>query len=77
VTESRGLHRGVVSEFDEQRGLGIVVGDDGARYPFHCTQIGDGSRRIDMGSRVVFTCAPGHLGRMEARNLMVLSRPVP
>ena len=59
--------RGVVEEFDEPRGLGVIAGDDGRRYPFHCTAIADGSRRIPVGSRVVFATAPGHLGRFEAR----------
>jgi cold shock CspA family protein len=57
---------GVVEEFDAAVGLGTVTGDDGRHYPFHCTQIADGSRVVDPGARVVFDVAPGNLGRWEA-----------
>lgn len=49
-----GVRRGTVSEFDETRGLGTVVGDDGRRYPFHCTQVADGTRTIEPGTAVTF-----------------------
>lgn len=55
-----------MAEFDEQRGLGVVEAADGRRYPFHCTQIADGSRTIPVGTDVSFEVAPGHLGRWEA-----------
>jgi cold shock CspA family protein len=58
---------GVVAEFDEPRGLGVVRDDDGGSYPFHCASIANGTRRIDAGTRVVFFLAAGHLGRYEAR----------
>ena len=58
-----------MTEFDEARGLGTVDGDDGHRYPFHCTAIADGSRTIAVGTEVRFTVAPGHRGRYEARSL--------
>jgi len=64
-----GLHFGVVAAFDEDRGLGEVGGDGGGVWPFHCTGIADGSRRIDVGARVAFCLVPGHLGVMEAREL--------
>jgi len=71
VVQARGGPRaplsGVVEEFDDPRGLGVIAGDDGRRYPFHCTAIADGSRRIAVGTRVVFAVAAGHLGRLEAR----------
>jgi cold shock CspA family protein len=58
----------MVSDFDDPRGLGTVLDDDdGRRYGFHCTAIADGTRRIDVGARVTFLLAPGHLGRVEAR----------
>lgn len=64
---SRSLHLGVVSAFDEERGLGTVADDDtGTAWSFHCTQIADGSRTIELGVRVAFELAAGHLGRMEA-----------
>ncbi len=70
MTGSGDLHRGVVTEFDEARGLGVVTDDLGARYVFHCTQIAGGSRYIDEGTRTSFVVAPGHLGRLEARRLI-------
>lgn len=57
---------GNVSAFDEHRGLGEIAADDGAVYPFHCTQITDGTRTITVGTPVEFEVIPGHLGRWEA-----------
>jgi CspA family cold shock protein len=57
---------GVVVGFDGGVGLGLVGGDDGGMYPFHCTQIADGSRTIDVGTPVEFSVVPGQLGRWEA-----------
>ena len=62
----RPARSGRVVEFDEHRGLGVVTADDGTRYPFHCTQIADGTREIPVGAAVEFTVAPGPLGRWEA-----------
>jgi cold shock CspA family protein len=71
MTQARGGPRaplvGLVDEFDDARGLGSILGDDGRRYPFHCTAIADGSRHVPIGARVVFSRAAGHLGRIEAR----------
>jgi cold shock CspA family protein len=61
--------QGVVSEFDERRGLGTVTGDDGAAYPFHAVNIADGTRRIGIGAKVDFAVVPGNLGRWEAATL--------
>lgn len=48
-------HRhGQVAEFDSHRGLGRVVTADGATYMFHCAEIADGSRSIDVGTQVDF-----------------------
>jgi cold shock CspA family protein len=69
----KGPRLGVVTAFDEPRGLGAVESDDGHRYPFHCTAIADGTRRIDVGARVVFARAAGHLGRIEARSIRPLN----
>jgi hypothetical protein len=46
------LKSGKVAEFDEHVGLGVVEADDGTRYPFHCTQIADGSRTIPVDAAV-------------------------
>ncbi len=64
-----GVRVGSVSAFDEARGLGEVAGAGGEVWPFHCTAVADGSRRIEVGARVAFCVVPGHLGRMEAREL--------
>ena len=57
---------GRVAEFDEHVGLGVVESDEGTRYPFHCTQIADGTRTIPVGAPVSFEVKPGPLGRWEA-----------
>ena len=60
---------GVVSEFDEARGLGLVTADDGAELPFHCTSIADGTRSIPVGERVRFVVVAGPAGRWEATRI--------
>ena len=65
--------RGRVDVFDDARGTGSVVDDDGSSYAFHCTAIADGTRTIAVGTAVVFTVAPGHLGRVEARSVSALA----
>ncbi|MDP9074078.1 MAG: cold shock domain-containing protein [Actinomycetota bacterium] len=55
--------------FDEHAGLGTVVGEDGRSYPFHCTQIADGTRRIASGTAVEFEVVAGHIGRWEAAGI--------
>ena len=60
---------GVVAEFDEPRGLGVIRGDDGADVPFHCTAIADGSRTVETRRRVSFEVVPGLLGRWEASGI--------
>jgi len=57
--------RGIVTAFDESVGLGEVAAA-GASYLFHCTQIADGSRTIEVGSDVAFEVVPGRHGRWEA-----------
>ena len=65
--------KGTVAEFDEAVGLGLVeVPDRGERFRFHCTQIGDGSRSIPLGTDVTFVVIPGRGGAWEAADL----RPV-
>ncbi len=59
---------GVVTEFDEARGLGTVEAE-GRAYPFHCTQIAGGTRSIAVGTRVSFEVRPGGMGRWEAATL--------
>jgi cold shock CspA family protein len=63
---------GRVASFDPARGLGTVEDDEGTAYGFHATAIADGTRRIDVGTAVAFTVAPGHGGRDEIRALVSL-----
>jgi cold shock CspA family protein len=60
---------GVVRSFDEGRGLGELVADDGTTFAFHCTAIVDGSRSIAEGAPVSFEVVPGRLGRWEAARI--------
>jgi len=62
-------HTGSVKSFDKDLGLGEVRGEDDRLYPFHCTEIADGSRDIAVGTEVSFAVSPGHLGSWEARGL--------
>ena len=57
--------RGAVTMFDAARGLGRITADDGSTYAFHCTQILDGTRTIDVGQAVHFALLP-KLGAYEA-----------
>jgi cold shock CspA family protein len=61
---------GVVASYDSPRGLGVVRGDDGTEYPFHCTAIADGTREIDPGTQVTFDIEAGHLGRWHAARIV-------
>jgi cold shock CspA family protein len=61
--------KGVVTAFDEHRGIGSVELAEGGSLFFHCTAIADGSRTIEVGASVTFDVVPGHLGRYEASSL--------
>ena len=63
-----GDHTGSVESFDGDRGTGVVIDDAGEQFPFHSTAIADGTRTIDVGTRVKFAVTPG-LGRWEAAGL--------
>ena len=60
--------QGEVTEFDEPRGLGTIE-SGGVAYPFHCTQIADGTRTVEVGTRVTFEVRPAPLGRWEATRI--------
>jgi cold shock CspA family protein len=69
---------GTVVGFDEVVGLGdIEAGEAGPggggegtrRFPFHCTQIADGSRTVAVGTRVSFGVLAGRAGRWEAADI--------
>ena len=67
---------GVVTQFDDDRGLGTVRADDGRSLDFHCAAVADGSRVIAVGTRVVFWVGAGHGGRYEARHVAAVD-PLP
>lgn len=56
---------GTVTAFDEPKGIGTIAADDGTPYLFHCAEIVDGTRTIDVGERVRFA-ALARFGRMQA-----------
>jgi len=49
---------GTVAEFDDAKGLGAITAVDGERYEFHCIEIADGTRTIDVDQRVTFEPLP-------------------
>ena len=53
---------GRVVEFDEHVGLGTIERDDGEWFPFHCTQIADGTRTIALDTPVTFEVVVRHKG---------------
>jgi len=57
---------GAVVAFDDFAGKGLVRDTDGRDWFFHCTQIADGSRTIEVGRAVRFDVVAGKLGRWEA-----------
>ena len=61
--------KGIVTAFDDARGLGELADHDGTTYAFHCTAIADGTRTIAPGTAVWFEVVPGHMGRWEATRL--------
>ncbi len=71
MSRHSGRRRGRVSDYDADAGYGTVRAAD-EEWFFHCTAIADGSRTIEVDTEIDFALAPGHLGRMEARDL----RPV-
>ena len=58
-------HVGTVVAFDAAVGLGEVERDDGRRFQFHCIELADGTRSIEVSTAVTFglLCK---LGRYEA-----------
>jgi cold shock CspA family protein len=70
VTESRrgSRHTGSVVAFDATVGLGVVQASTGERHTFHCIEIADGSRSIELGDTVTFDLLC-KFGRYEAANI--------
>jgi cold shock CspA family protein len=65
VSSSVQVVAGRVVGFDGDVGLGEVESDDGTRYRFHCIEIADGTRTIEVGTAVEFTTL-AKFGRYEA-----------
>jgi cold shock CspA family protein len=63
------MTEGAVVAFDDVKGYGAVRDSDGVEHFFHCTQIADGSRTIEVGTPVSYEVVPGRLGRWEAARL--------
>jgi cold shock CspA family protein len=58
--------RGTVATFDEHAGHGVIRAEDGRELFFHCTQLVDGSRTVEIGTLVRFDVVAGHSGTWEA-----------
>lgn len=63
---SLGARTGVVTTFDDDRGLGEITADDGSLHRFHCTAIADGTRTIAEGTKVRYDLIAGRQGHWEA-----------
>ncbi len=59
---------GVVDSFDVEKGLGTVLSKDGVTYQFHCIEVADGTRSVEVGTEVVFDVL-AKFGRYEASNV--------
>lgn len=57
--------RGTVAAFDEFVGLGEIEAD-GERLAFHCTQLEDGTRSVEVGRAVEFVVTAGPFAAPEA-----------
>jgi CspA family cold shock protein len=61
---------GVVASFNSHRGLGYIsVGEE--QYLFHCAEIVDGTREIEIGAQVTFVVAQ-RFGNLEASEIIKL-----
>ncbi len=62
---------GEVIAFDAHIGLGQVKSArvDSESYPFHCVNIADGSRNIDVGAKVRAEIYMHPRGRLELKNI--------
>ena len=70
------MRTGRVTAFDELRGLGEITDADGSVFVFHCVEITDGTRTIDVGAAVTFEVL-AKLGRYEAARIRPDDRPHP
>lgn len=63
---------GVVEEWDDARGVGVVRADGGRALALQCTDLVDGSRTTEVGTRVTAEVAPGHHGAWQATRVASL-----
>ena len=70
---------GVIASFDDRRGDGALIVDDGEQLYFHCLSLADGTRTIGVGVRARGRRVVGRLGHDEVGDLreLVESRPSP
>ena len=59
---------GTVLSFDDGMGLGEVQAADGTRLYFHCVELSDGTRLVQVGATVRFRVS-AKLGRYEATDV--------
>jgi cold shock CspA family protein len=64
---------GNVTAFDENGGLGMILADDGAELSFHAKSLADKTGTIAEGARVAFSTVAGHLGRLEAAGVTLVT----
>jgi len=62
---------GVISQFDERRGDGVLRSDHDEQFYFHCVNIADGTRRIAVGARATGRRAVGRCGVDEVVDVTV------
>ncbi len=67
LARGRGL-TGRVTAFDAVVGLGEIESSAGERHQFHCIEIADGTRHIELGADVSFDLLH-KFGRAEAANI--------
>lgn len=64
---SDGVIDGVVEAYDSHEGLGWIAAD-GHRFLFHCAELLDGTREVEVGRRVRFVVAH-RFGHVEASEI--------
>jgi cold shock CspA family protein len=56
---------GHIESFDDRRGDGVLLSDEGEQFYFHCVSIANGTRHIESGVRAQGERRVGHVGRDE------------
>jgi cold shock CspA family protein len=64
---------GVIESFDDARGDGTLRSDEHGVFYFHCVEILDGTRNVDVGARVRARRVVGRLGRDEAGRIQKIA----